>query len=90
MVNENNKLHVQLIREAEKYDAQQTQHYKRIKELESEIAEIAFWKHQALDRFAAFERENTSLRERVQELLQLGECHKFLFSRGDVRARCTS
>jgi centrosomal protein CEP135 len=79
VVSENNQLHVQLIHEAEKFDAQQTQHYKRVKELENEIAELSFWKHQALNRFEGSEKEIASLKERLQELLKLGAvslpCH---------------
>jgi len=73
VVHENNQLHVQLIREAERLDAQQTAHYKSTKELESEISVLSFWKHQALDRLASHERDSRNLRDRLAELLKLGE-----------------
>jgi chromosome segregation ATPase len=72
VINENNQLHVQLIREAEKYDAQQTKHYQKVKSLEGEIAELSFWKHQALNRMDASEKEVASLKGRLQELMKLG------------------
>ena len=72
VVNENNQLHVQLIREAERFDAQQASHYQRVKELEGEIAELSFWKHQASGRLQNAERESLGLKERLQELLKIG------------------
>ena len=72
VVNENNQLHVQLIREAEKFDAQQATHYQRVKELEGEIAELSFWKHQAGGRLQSAENESLGLKERLQELLKIG------------------
>jgi hypothetical protein len=72
VINENNQLHVQLIREAEKYDAQQTKHYQKVKSLEGEIAELSFWKHQALNRMDASEKDAASLKGRLQELMKLG------------------
>jgi DNA repair ATPase RecN len=72
LVQDNNQLHQQLIHAAEKFDAQQSQHYQRVKELESEISELSFWKHQALKRFEASERDVQAMKERLQELLNLG------------------
>jgi hypothetical protein len=51
---ENNQLHDKLIREGERYEALQKQAYQRTKKLESEIAELSYWKQQAISRCAAF------------------------------------
>lgn len=71
-VRENNQLHVQLIQAAEAVDAEQTAHYKKVKELEHELCELSFWKHQALARFDAYERENEGLKQRLADVLRLG------------------
>jgi hypothetical protein len=47
---ENNQLHDKLIREGERYEALQKQAYQRTKKLESEIAELSYWKQQAISR----------------------------------------
>jgi predicted nuclease with TOPRIM domain len=73
VVNENNGLHVQLIRQAENFDAQQTTHYERVKQLENEISELSFWKHQAINRLEKSEKEQSSLKDRLQELLKIGK-----------------
>jgi hypothetical protein len=78
VVRENNQLHVQLIKEAEGFDAQQMEHYKKVKDLEHELSELSFWKHQALARFDAAERESSSLKQRLAELLKLGAHHRLL------------
>ena len=72
IVQENNRLHVQLIREAEKHDALQSQHYQKVKALEAEISELSFWKHQAQHRLDSSEKDAAAMRARVQELLKLG------------------
>lgn len=50
---ENNQLHDKLIREGERYEALQKQAYQRTKKLESEIAELSYWKQQAISRCVA-------------------------------------
>ena len=67
-------MHIQLIKEAEKLDKQQTQHYQRVKSLEAEISELSFWKHQALKRMESFEKEAGAVRDKLQDLMRLGVC----------------
>jgi hypothetical protein len=47
---ENNQLHEQLIREGERYEALQKEAYSSNKKLESQIAELSYWKQQAISR----------------------------------------
>jgi septal ring factor EnvC (AmiA/AmiB activator) len=71
VVKENNSLHVQLIQQADKHDEKQMEHYQRVKELESEISELSFWKHQARSRLEQSEKENASLKERLKDVMKL-------------------
>lgn len=72
VVQENNSLHVQIIKEAEKLDKVQTQHYQRVKALEAEISELSFWKHSALTRMHGFESEAVAVKDKLQDLMRLG------------------
>jgi transcription termination factor NusB len=49
---ENNQLHQKLIQESERYEALQKEAYQRSKKLESQIAELTYWKQQAITRCA--------------------------------------
>eukprot|EP00878_Enallax_costatus_P036574 GHUV01041084.1.p1 GENE.GHUV01041084.1~~GHUV01041084.1.p1 ORF type:complete len:305 (+),score=105.84 GHUV01041084.1:203-1117(+) len=70
---ENTQLHEQLIREAERYEQLQKESYQRTKKLEDQVAELSYWKHQALSRYDGLEKDNQGLRKRVAELIKLGE-----------------
>eukprot|EP00892_Ulva_mutabilis_P000683 jgi/Ulvmu1/10615/UM065_0072.1 len=72
VVRENNALHAQLIQRDEESTAQQALHYQRVKELEGEIAELSFWKHQTCSRMEQSEKVNAELRERLSDLMTLG------------------
>lgn len=72
VVRENNSLHAQLIQHAEASNAQQTAHYHKVKELESEIAELSFWKHQAMGRLEQSEKCTSELKERLADHLNMG------------------
>lgn len=72
VVQENNALHAQLIQRDEESDVQQAEQYQRVKELESEIAELSFWKHQASARMEQVERSKCDLKERLADLMKLG------------------
>lgn len=48
---ENNQLHEQLIREGERYEALQKEAYSNNKKLESQIADLSYWKQQAISRW---------------------------------------
>lgn len=58
------------------------QHYQRVKELESEISELTFWKHQALGRFEASENELSAAKERLRDLMKLGARSTYQLQRG--------
>ena len=55
----------------------------QVKAREDKIAELSFWKHTALEKLQAAERENLQLRKKVDELLRLtdqlsgGEWHTY-------------
>jgi hypothetical protein len=38
-----------------------------------QVAELSYWKQQAVSRYDGLERDNQGLRKRVAELLRLGE-----------------
>lgn len=85
VIKENNALHVQIIQQAEQHNEQQLQHYQRVKELEKEISELSFWKHQAQSRLEVTEKENASVKERLKDLMNLGErtyIHRFMVQDG--------
>jgi hypothetical protein len=70
---ENSELHLQLIREAERFDRAEKDHYQTVKRLEDRLAELSYWKHQAASRMQALERDNAALRARGEELLSLAD-----------------
>lgn len=72
VVRENNSLHVQLIHREEEANAQQATHYQRLKELESEIAELSFWKHHATARLEQSEKVAFELKDRLADLMKMG------------------
>ena len=82
VVQENNALHAQLIQRDEESDVQQAEQYQRVKELESEIAELSFWKHQASARMEQVERSKCDLKERLADLMKLGMVKNFQFQLG--------
>lgn len=49
---ENNQLHEKLIQEGERYEALQKEAYTHSKKLEGQIAELSYWKQQAISRCA--------------------------------------
>ena len=73
LLHENNQLHVQLIKQAEAFDEDRRGHYLQMKRLEDQIAELAFWKAQHVDRYTKLEQENSGLRERIHEILRTGD-----------------
>lgn len=73
VIKENNALHVQIIQQAEQHSEQQMENYQRVKELEKEISELSFWKHQAQSRLEVTEKENASIKERLKDVMNLGE-----------------
>lgn len=70
---ENTQLHEQLIHEAERYQQLQKESYQRTKKLEDQVAELSYWKNQAVNRYDALEKDNQGMRKRVAELIKLGE-----------------
>lgn len=70
---ENTQLHEQLIREAERYEQLQKESYQRTKKLEDQVAELSYWKQQAISRYDGLEKDNQGLRKKVAELIKLGE-----------------
>jgi hypothetical protein len=71
--NESNQLHAQLIREADRYEQLQKDNYKKVKKLEDEVAELTYWKSQAIHRYDGLEKDNSALRSKVAELIKQGE-----------------
>jgi hypothetical protein len=68
---ENRQLHISIIQEAEKFDRQEKQHYQHVKKLEDKIAELSYWKQSASDKLLASEKENASLRRKIDSLIKL-------------------
>lgn len=68
---ENRQLHISLIQEAEKFDRAEKQHYQQVKKLEDKIAELSYWKQAASEKQQATERENASLRRKIDSLVKL-------------------
>lgn len=84
VIKENNALHVQIIQQAEVHNEKQMENYQRVKELEKEISELSFWKHQAQSRLDVTEKENASVKERLRDVMNLGELtykHRILLCR---------
>jgi regulator of replication initiation timing len=73
LLHENNALHVQLIKQAERFDEDAKSGYIQRKRLEDQISELAFWKAQHVERYTVLEQENAALRERIHEVLRTGE-----------------
>uniref|UniRef100_A0A061RMJ2 Centrosomal protein of 135 kDa n=1 Tax=Tetraselmis sp. GSL018 TaxID=582737 RepID=A0A061RMJ2_9CHLO len=76
LLHENNQLHVELIRQAERFDEDKKQHYLQSKRLEDRISELTFWKAQHVDRYSSLEEENARLREKIQDILGLSDHHR--------------
>lgn len=70
---ENCQLHEQLIHEAERYEQLQRESYQRTKSLEDRVAELSYWKQQAISRYDGLDKDNQALRKRVAELIKMGE-----------------
>ncbi|GFR41794.1 hypothetical protein Agub_g2559, partial [Astrephomene gubernaculifera] len=68
---ENSQLHVLVMQHAERHDKQAKEHYQACKRLEDTIAELSYWKHHALEKLQAAERENNGLRKHCEELTKL-------------------
>jgi hypothetical protein len=68
---ENSQLHIRLIQEAEQHDRQEKAHYQQVKRLEDKIAELSYWKQSATEKLQLSERENVSLRRKVDGLVKL-------------------
>lgn len=68
---ESRQLHISLIQEAEKFDRAEKQHYQQVKKLEDRIAELTYWKQSASEKQQATERENASLRRKIDSLVKL-------------------
>eukprot|EP00803_Ostreobium_quekettii_P006651 evm.model.scf_534.11 EVM.evm.TU.scf_534.11 scf_534:64730-78765(+) len=66
---ENNALHVELIKDAEKLQKAERDHYQESKRLDSQIAELAYWRNQTVEKFRSLEAENHGLKCRIEELL---------------------
>ncbi|DBA89546.1 hypothetical protein WJX79_004564 [Trebouxia sp. C0005] len=73
--NENNQLHLQLLKAADVADKADRDHYQQVKKLEGQLTELACWKHQTAGRFHSLEQENAGLRVKVEDILRLGEKH---------------
>ena len=70
---ENSQLHIRLIQEAERYDRQEKSHYQVVKKLEDKVAELSYWKQTATEKLLAAERENSSLRKKMDGLIKLND-----------------
>ncbi len=75
LANENNQLHLQLLKAADVADKADRDHYQQVKKLEAQLTELACWKHQTAGRFHSLEQENAGLRAKVEDILRLGEKH---------------
>ena len=75
LANENNQLHLQLLKAADVADKADRDHYQQVKKLEGQVTELACWKHQTAGRFHSLEQENAGLRAKVEDILRLGEKH---------------
>jgi hypothetical protein len=73
LARENAALHEQLLRDAERHDAAARASYAATKRLEDRVAELSYWRTQALARYDGLERDNAALRRRVAELIRAGE-----------------
>lgn len=73
LTNENNQLHAQLMAEADRLEEVQKSSYQQVKRLEDQIADLAFWKSQAVSRYEGLEKEHAAVKKRVAELVAIGE-----------------
>lgn len=64
---------MQLIKQAENFDVDKKRQYLEMKRVEDQVADLAFWKAQHVDRYTKLEQENTDLRERIHDVLRSGE-----------------
>lgn len=69
LVAENNQLHVELIRDAERMQQYEKERYQEVKQLESQIAELSYWRNQTVEKFRCLEAENHGLKCRIEELM---------------------
>jgi hypothetical protein len=72
---ENNRLHHDLLAEAEARAAQDAAGGKRARQLEAHAADLELGKQLAVERAAAMERERDSLRGKVRDLVSFGQQH---------------
>ncbi|KAL4853675.1 Centrosomal protein [Chlorella vulgaris] len=72
---ENNRLHHDLLAEAEARAAQEAAGGKRARQLEAHAADLELAKQQAVERAAAMERERDGLRGKVRDLLSFRQQH---------------
>jgi len=85
---ENNQLHEQLILEAERYEQLQRESYQRTKSLEDKVAELSYWKQQAISRYDGLDRDNQALRKRIAELIKMGEKRSKAGACGSICCAC--
>ncbi|KAK3289417.1 hypothetical protein CYMTET_3154 [Cymbomonas tetramitiformis] len=86
LLKENNALHLQLIKDAEGGDSKERRSSLTVKKLEDEIAELKFWKKQAIDRYLSLETSHDDLKKRLEELVEEGRGrHPSGFQPPDIR-----
>ena len=68
---DNNELHLQIIRDAETHDKLQKEQYLQYKSTEDRLAELTFWKRQAVLRFLDYEKENDMLKKKLIDMERL-------------------
>ena len=78
LLNENNQLHLELIKQAEQHERSDKERYLAAKKLEDQVAELSFLKQFNKESMKAMDRENAQLKQRLDELMaqmeKRGEC----------------
>lgn len=69
LLNENNQLHLELIKQAEKHDKKDQQNYLSVKKLEGQVSDLAYYKQHHKERMEALDEENAQLKHRLEQLL---------------------
>ncbi len=69
LLNENNQLHIELIKQAEKHDKKDQQSYLTVKKMEGQVSDLTYYKQHHKERMEVMDKENTQLKHRLEQLL---------------------
>jgi hypothetical protein len=69
LLSENNQLHLELIKQAEKHGRQEKEGYLASKKLEGQVADLSYWKQHNQERLEALDRENAQLKQKLAALV---------------------